>query len=361
MKNVNIKMESDNAKFQNWREKLLLWKKIVFFAIVAAAIVLSILFWKSAHTLTVISTNAEGFEVGTGYQDFALAEEESRFDVLLLGMRGHGDPEGGILADTVMLASFDEKTGKAALVSIPRDLYVDLPGQTKKVKINEIYALGEQHSPGGGGIGLAKQVVSYLSGIYIDHAVVVNFEAFYKLIDHVGGVEITRSVPFKEDKQWRFEGVPGSPYWHKENDSSGEEGWVFEVPAGKSVLDANSALYYARSRYASSDFDRMHRQQEIIFALKNKITTLGELANPLRLFRILDILGSNVETDMNITEINEALENARSNSWDNVSKFVIDDSEAGLLVEDRILGQFVLLPKDGNFQNIRQFFHSVLR
>lgn len=338
-----------------------LWKKIVLGAIVLTFFIFGILFWKSAHTLTVISTNAEGFDVGTGYQNFALDKEESRFDMLLLGMRGHGDPNGGILADTVILASYDKGRGKAAIVSIPRDLYIDLPGQTKRAKINEVYALGEQQSPGGGGIGLAKQVVSFLTGIYIDHAVVVNFEAFQKLIKLVDGVEVTRVAPFKEDKQWRFEGVAGSPYWYKENNLAGEEGWVFTIPAGKSTLDANSALYYARSRYTSSDFDRMHRQQEIIFALKNKIMNVGELVNPLRLFRILDILGSNVETDMNITEINEALENVRGNTWDDVSKFVIDDSEEGLLVADNIEGQFVLLPKGGNFHNIRKFFSSILQ
>ena len=337
-----------------------LGRKIILSGIILVVVAGGVIFWKSAHTLTIVSANLEGFEVGTGYSNFVLEKEDTRTDVLLLGMRGADDPNGGLLVDTILLASYDEQTGVSALVSIPRDLYVDLPGHRKKEKINAVYAVGEQQAPGGGGLALSKQVLSYVLGVYIDHAIVVNFDAFTDLVAMLDGVTIERTTVFREDKQWRFEGREGSPYWHIEVDESGEEGWVFEIPKGIHVLDEEAVLYYVRSRYSTSDFDRMARQQEILAAIGDKVLSLGVLANPIRVYELLDIAGNNLETDVPLVTMRLYIDLLRKDIWKDSSTYVLDNSPEGLLVEDNQDGQYVLLPKAGHFNDMRDFFQTML-
>ena len=337
-----------------------LTRKIVLTVIVFIVIVGGALFWKSARTLTIVSANVEGFEVGTGYQNFVLEREDTRTDILLLGMRGASDPNGGLLVDTILLASYEEETGASSLVSIPRDLYVDLPGRERKEKINAVYVVGEQQVPTGGGLALSKQVLSYVLGVYIDHAVVVNFDAFTDLVDTLGGVTIQRATTFREDKQWRNEGREGSPYWHVETNDEGEDGWVFEVPEGTHVLDEEAVLYYVRSRYSTSDFDRMARQQEVLAAIGERVLSLGVLANPLRVYELLDIAGNNLETDVPLVTMRSYIDLLRQDIWNDTPTYVLDTSEEGLLVADNKDGQFVLLPKAGHFNDIREFFQTIL-
>ena len=92
-----------------------------------------------------------------------------------------------------------------------------------------------------------KELVSKITGVYIDKAVILDFFSFEKIIDQVGGIDIVLENPFEEKQQWGYE---------------------FSLPAGPNHLDGKNALYYARSRFSSSDFDRSRRQQEVMFALK---------------------------------------------------------------------------------------------
>ena len=107
----------------------------LFFALLIIVVIgtAAFLVAKGARTFTVQGT--AHLPLGP-YENFSIEKEDTRVDVLLLGMRGVGDPDGGLLADTIILASYDTRTRKAALVSIPRDLYVELPGDGKKAKIN---------------------------------------------------------------------------------------------------------------------------------------------------------------------------------------------------------------------------------
>jgi len=353
---VPINLQRNNFE----KRPVITLRKVAGFFVILILVATGVLFLKGARTLTIVNANVEGFRVGTGYQNFVLEKEDTRMDILLMGIRGAGDPNGGLLADTILLVSYDTETGKSSIVSIPRDLYVDLPGHERKEKINTMYVVGEQQVSGGGGIALSKQILSYATGVFIDHAVMVNFEAFTDLIDMVGGVSITRNTAFREDQQWRFEGSEDSPYWHVEKNSEGEEGWVFEVPKGTSLLDSNTALYYVRSRYTTSDFDRMIRQQELLGALKDKILSLGVLTNPLRVYELLDIMQNNLETDMNVVDIRTYIELARKDPLQDIPSFVLDNSSEGLLVSDFQNEQFVLLPKAGHFNDIRDFFQTIL-
>ena len=357
----------------------------LFFALLIIVVIgtAAFLVAKGARTFTVQGT--AHLPLGP-YENFSIEKEDTRVDVLLLGMRGVGDPDGGLLADTIILASYDTRTRKAA------------------------YALGEEKVRGGGGLALSKQMVSYISGVYVDYAVSIDFSGFLKAIDIVGGVSVTRTTPLRETQQWQYEGKENNPYWHKETktvevspatppveeatevpeeNAPQEEGentssedivtstedeqapvpapqpktieqeyWVFEVPKGTHVLSGEDALYYVRSRYTTSDFDRMHRQQEVISSFVRKVLSLGVLANPVRVSELIDALGASVRTDAGIPEIRTAVDVLRSGAWSTIDRHVLDTTN--FLVSAHEDSQYVLLTKSGNFDELRSFFQTIL-
>ena len=206
-------------------------------------------------------------------------KETDRFNTLLLGIRGSEDTEnGGLLSDSIMLFSSDKTTGKLSLVSIPRDLYVNLYGIVKG-KTNEIYEKGLIKK---NAMEFTKNAFSRITGVYIDNLIVFDFEGFKEIVDAIGGIEVDLKQPFEEKNQWGYE---------------------FSLPAGKNHFDGETALYYTRSRYSSSDFDRSRRQQEVIFAIKEKALSLGILSNPLKINILIASLKNNIETDFNILDI----------------------------------------------------------
>lgn len=357
--------------------------------IVAIAGILGFLFWKASNVLTI----AGGAEDDVGkYDEFSVEEEQDRIDVLILGIRGSGDPHGGLLADTILLTSFHKEKKRASMVSIPRDLYIKIPDHPKKEKVNFAYALGEQRKRNGGGMALSREVVQYITGVYIDHVIVVNFEGFTRTVDILGGTTVHRNTPFFESQQWQGEGDPDSPYWYKETrqvsdessepanaTSSAENGtstktqddtieeapkkteeyWVFRVPAGTHTLDGEETLYYVRSRYTSSDFDRARRQQQVITALKEKALSLGVLSNPVKVFNILDALGDNVRTTMGLGDIRNMISLIQENRNVAIETYTIEASEEGLLRSTFINENYVLLPKSSSFDEIRDHVRTL--
>ncbi|TSC92006.1 MAG: cell envelope-related transcriptional attenuator [Parcubacteria group bacterium Licking1014_17] len=257
-----------------------------------------------------------------------------RENILILGIRGENNPEeGGLLTDTMLLVSVDKKSQKTAIISIPRDLYVDTSGV--KGKINSAYETGYYKNKG---LSLAKEIVSRVTGAYVDHAVLFNFAAFQEVVDTVGGIDITLDKPFVEPTQWGYE---------------------FSLPAGKNHLNGEQALYYVRSRYSTSDFDRARRQQEVVFAIKDKILSLNFLSNPSKIIALLGQLKGNVKTDYQVWEINDAVNLAKSlNAASMPKKYVIDTSN--FLYETHTpQGEYILLPNGDNYDNIRQFIAHI--
>ncbi len=270
-------------------------------------------------------------------------KEKDRLDILILGIRGDGEEEpeaGSYLTDTLMVLSVDKNTGETGLISIPRDLYVKMPYLNKKDKINAAYA----YSAGSKDSGLAgvKTLVSQITGIYIDYAVLFDFEAFRGLVDTVGGVDVSLAVPFEEGLQW------GSS--------------SFYLPAGENHLDGEAALYYARSRFSTSDFDRSRRQQEIIFALKEKMVSLGFLANPRKINSTLDTIKQHIRTDIQLWDINDLVKVASAINKvgaGNINTFVIHSEN--LVYETKQNGIYILVPNENTFTGIREKFKTILQ
>ena len=188
---------------------VLLKKKIIVLPIMFLVLFGALFVYKAGRTITIVGIGGEKLWEETIARFPPLPEpEEDRIDVLLVGIRGFDDDydpqvgggNGEYLADTIILLSFNKKNEQASLVSIPRDLYVDIPDYGQE-KINSAYAIGEARQYGGGGLQLTRALVSIITGVYVDHAVSIDFEGFQKIIDHLGGIVIYRDTPFIEAKQ----------------------------------------------------------------------------------------------------------------------------------------------------------------
>lgn len=326
---------------RRWR-----WWLWAVFAIAAFAV--STLFVRTGYTINHISV-AGAVDEATLLPptDFMPKQDPDRLNILLLGLRGRGDPDGGLLTDSILLISINQRKNAAAFISIPRDLFVAIPNQPKRERINAAYARGEERHPRGGGLAYAKRVVSEVSGYMLDHAVSVDFTAFQEIVDAVGGVDIALRERFVEPTQWS--GYPG----FQENQGA------FILEAGPNHLDGTMALFFVRSRFSTSDFDRARRQQQVLTAIRDKVLSLGILANPVAINRILESIANHVLTDATTNEIQELLRIAASAGSMRTKHVVLDTAPDGLLEETTVKGAFVLIPKGGTYDSIRSAIEHV--
>lgn len=234
--------------------------------------------------------------------------------VLLMGIdRRPG--EKSARADALLLLRIDPRTGDVALLSLPRDLMVRVPG-VGNTRINAGYLYG--------GVALQKQTVSEFLGVRIDYGVAVNFSGFEGLIDALGGVTI--NVP----RRLVDNAYPTASY--------GTIKVVFEP--GIQTMNGARALIYARTRHPDSDFGRMHRQQQVISAIGNRLQSLGAGGTLARAGSIASALSDFVVADMSVA----AATNVLWDAWrfgQNPQFYVVDQNYASM---GTVNGAEVLIP-----------------
>jgi LCP family protein required for cell wall assembly len=311
------------------------------------------------------------------------ATEEGRTNIVLLGMRGEGVEGGGLLADTIMVASLWQEGNDVSLMSIPRDLYVTVPGTNEKRKINAVHALGEEKGRGEG-LEDMKTILSEVLGQEMHYAVSINFAGFEQMIDALGGVDVDLVEAFIEPVQFHEERVcdehvftvPSGNFEEKISGRTGrvkaryplcynsdeECGGVFEVPAGKSTLSGEQTLCYVRARATSSDFDRARRQQEVLKELKEKALSLGMLTDIEKMNALRNALGNNFQTDMQLWEMKKFLERAQTLENPTLHQRVLENSEEGLLYhpEETPETGYILLPRGESYTRIHEAFSVIL-
>lgn len=301
---------------------------------------------KSGFTIHQVFQETKALEAALPERTFKPAHDPNRLNILLLGMRGINDPDGGLLTDSILLISVQKATGAVAFTSIPRDIYLELP-DGEKSRINAAYAKGEMWRWGGGGLVWTQHTVEHVSGVAVDYVVNVDFKAFEEIIKTLGGVTVTLDKPFEERSQWA--GYSGFA------SSSG----AFFLSAGAHTLDSTTALFYVRSRFSTSDFDRARRLQQVLLAVREKAFSLGLLANPLKVSRLLDALGTHVRTNASPENLQTLASLILKVKSAEPKRVVLDASKAGLLRAETIKGSYVLLPRDGTFEAIREKVESV--
>ncbi len=195
---------------------------------------------------------------------------------------------GDYRTDTVILVNVAPNLPAVTMLSIPRDLWVYIPGY-QFGKINVADEQGEfTHFPGGGA-ELLKQTIEYNLGIHVDYYARVDFAGFMKIIDTLGGIDVVANCPLHDI-------FPDDPIG-EDPTITGE----INIPApGIFHLDGKHALWYARSRETTSDFDRGLRQQRVLRAIWNKANQLGLLA---RLPELWGDLSSAVKTDLKLNDL----------------------------------------------------------
>ncbi|MBI4134120.1 MAG: LCP family protein, partial [Candidatus Terrybacteria bacterium] len=129
------------------------WLRIATLFFFIGIAVFGFLTVKAGTTFSVVSERVTSF-LGVEPSRLPLSDprEKDRIDFLLLGLRGEGDPHGGLLTDTMMVVSIHTARDEVALISLPRDTYLTIPIVQQRAKINEAFAIGEQQLPQGGGL-----------------------------------------------------------------------------------------------------------------------------------------------------------------------------------------------------------------
>jgi LCP family protein required for cell wall assembly len=222
-------------------------------------------------------------DAGNSVMNVLLVGSDSRENTTgdIADATGKGD-EGtfGQRSDTIMVLHIDPKQQKAAILSIPRDLYVTIPGQGRD-KVNASFSIG--------GPQLLIETIKQTLGIDINHYVEVDFTGFERIVNTIGGVKVYADYPARD-------AMTG-----------------LDIPsAGCNELDGYQALAFVRSRYyetyergrwvpgSNSDIDRIGRQQDFIRRIMKKAVSSG-LSNPLTLNRLIDIGVENVRVDQEMS------------------------------------------------------------
>jgi LCP family protein required for cell wall assembly len=287
-------------------------------------------------------------------------EGDGRVNILMIGKGGPGH-EGADLTDTLLLASIDPVQNEAALVSVPRDMYVQTESGYE-TKINAVYSLAKQARLANGedtdadiqaaedaGLSAIKRSVSEVLGVPVHYYAMVDFTAFEEAVDTVGGITIDVKTPVYE--QMRING----------------KNYILDVPVGLQSFDGERALAYARCRKCGdgrSDFGRNERQREVIVALQQKSLTVETFANPFKIVDLLNSLGSNVRTDLNgLDELKRLYEIGQNITSDKVISIGLDEPPNVLVATGNINGQSIVRPVAGLFQydEIRSYIRNTIR
>jgi len=186
---------------------------------------------------------------------------KGRFTLLLMGVdKRPSEPLTGSRTDVMIILSVDPASHTAGMLSIPRDLFVPIPGEADMQRINSAFEIGELKASGTGP-ALAMQTIQYNFGIHVNSYIIFTFEAVTAVIDAVGGVDINVQQAINDDQ------FPDMNFGYD----------PLHIPAGNVHMDGTLALKYARTRHGDSDFERTHRQQDVILAVRDKVVHLNML------------------------------------------------------------------------------------
>jgi len=184
--------------------------------------------------------------------------------------------------DSIMIVGLDRANLRAAVFSIPRDLYINIPDYGNG-RINQADFIGELRSPGSGP-ELLKVILKDLLDVRIDHWVRIQMDGFVNMVDALGGLTVYLDCPFSE---LSF--------------NSAEQTWqTFTLPAGENKMDGRTAYFFARLRYAESDIGRSRRQRALLWALRDQVLNTNLLP---RLPELYMAFQETISTDLTLIDM----------------------------------------------------------
>ncbi|MHB8627699.1 MAG: LCP family protein [Aggregatilineales bacterium] len=253
----------------------------------------------------------------------------TRVTILVMGIDQRRGEKGPFRTDTMLVLSIDPIRKTAAMLSVPRDIYMQIPGYAVD-RINTAEGTGELNDYPGGGGALAVKTVESLLGVPIQHYFVLNFDVFDAVIDAIGPIRVCPPTAI-----------------HDANYPDGSYGIItVDFPAGCQDLDSTKLLEYSRVRHnAGDDFGRAARQQEVVRAVKEKVLSLGGISALLsKAVPLWDTLKTSVKTDMTFDQMSQLAQIGLTIPQTNVSSVVLTDKGGYLLPSTTPDGQQVLSP-----------------
>jgi LCP family protein required for cell wall assembly len=201
--------------------------------------------------------------------------------LLLLGIDRRPDETGPARSDAIIVARIDPERRRVALLSLPRDLIVDIPGYGR-ARINAASVYGELYPQLGGGVELERKTVSNLLGIPIDYVAQIDFSGFTSAVDAIGGVDIT------VEKELYDPEYPTMDYGYMEA----------RFLPGPQHMDGATALIYSRIRHMDTIWDRNRRQQQVLLAIARRVREQNPLAQVQSLASLTTALRDYIQTDL---------------------------------------------------------------
>jgi polyisoprenyl-teichoic acid--peptidoglycan teichoic acid transferase len=294
-------------------------------------------------------------------------EDSGRVNILLAG-NSADDPghQGANLTDSIMILSIDTKNKQAFMLSVPRDLYVAIPGHGHQ-KINAANVIGNsskfsQNGYPKGGMGLLERTIEKDFGIDINYYALINYQAFKQAVDAVGGIDITIQSSDKRglydpDIDWSTK-PPRKP--------------LVKLTNGRHHLNGQQALNLSRARgdaygsygFPQGDFDRTAHQRQMLLALRQKATSAGVLTNPVRLGQLFDSVGANVTTDLKASNMHRLYDITKDIGSNKIKSFSLNDADGKNLLDNyrTSRGESALIPAAGldDYSQIRSFLQRIM-
>lgn len=317
-----------------------------------------------------------------------LKKTEGRTNVLLLGIGGPNH-QGGELSDSIVVASLDKKKKDVALISLPRDIWID----STQSKINAIYSYGEEN--GGNGLEDGKKTISEVVGLPIHYAIRLDFSGFEQAIDQIEGIDVNVDKGF-DDYKYPIPGKEKDNCGYQEKEIENEQGQkqiitvdqndqsisagadpfvcrfeYLHFEAGLNHFDGKTALKYVRSRMGTnnegSDFARAARQQKVISAFYQKAISYQTILDPDKIVRLASTFDRSLDTDLDTEDIIAFVRLAQGLKDVQIRNFVPDTKgENSLLINpssEQYAGAYVLIPRNGwssIHQKIKEFVFGAI-
>ncbi len=329
------------GKKRSRTKRVLKWIGIIF---MIAVITIGAMFWDDIRKLTGNNNPLSLFGIFTPTD---LKNDNGRVNILVAGNSsddiGHGGAE---LTDSIMVLSVNTKDNTALMLSIPRDLYVNIP-EYGYGKINAAYP--------NGGMDKLQTVVEDVTGLNIHYQALVNYSAFRDLVNAVGGITINID---SSDERGLYD--PSLDY------TTSSCCALVDYPNGSVKLNGKQALNLARARgdaygsygYPDADYTRTKYQRIMLLAIKDKASSTSVIANPFKVTKLVDAIGKNVRTNLQLSEMQTLYYYGKKIDNNKVDSYNIRDLKGEstyMLVGDTINGQSVQVPAAGvgNFSDIQ--------
>lgn len=354
------KKEKGGSKFK----KILKWSSLVLVSAVVfyagyilyfpASALLREIFKNPTSALSLVKNPEGNLKSDNGRTNFLLLGIDKRENIPYTYKIGNGQTaKNGFLSDTIMVVSIDQNTKQMAMISIPRDTWVKLPSwsghSSAFAKVNAAYSYGESEGYPGGGMALAREVVSDSLGINIHYTARIDFAGFKKAIDTLGGVEVTVDRAF-DDYNYPAGNTTGYKHVH--------------FNAGKQHMDGNKALEFVRSRQGTngegSDFARAKRQQKVLVAAREKALSVYTIFDPFKINNLFSNFGEALATDVDLAALPKLYKFGKEVNVNEIKTLVLDTTNyMSHPPNGDYGGAYVLIPKGGSWAKVQEAVKNI--